>query len=69
MPFPFLSSVVCVHTPANKKTGKDWEHSYHVSGHEVDVVGEEPIFTYEHTKLESELSSFDRVNVWSPKLR
>ena len=35
----------------------------------MDVVGEEPIFTYEHTKLESELSSFDRVNVWSPKLR
>ena len=37
-----------------------------MSGHKVDLRGEEPIFKYVHTKLENEF--VDHTKVWSPKL-
>ena len=48
---------------------------HHVSGREVDVGGEGPIFKFKRTKLESEFltgqdeSSFHHAKVWSPKTR
>ena len=58
-PLPFLPSV-CVHNNTREwKTGEKRGRSgsiHHVSGREVDVGGEGPIFKYIHvrTKLESE---------------
>ena len=56
-PAPFLPSV-CVHNNTrDRKTGKKWGRPgsiRHVSGREVDVGGEGPIFNYIRTKLESE---------------
>ena len=56
-PPPFLPSV-CVHNNTwDRKTGKKWGRPgriRHVSGHEVDVGGEGPIFNYIRTKLKSE---------------
>ena len=56
-PPPFLSSV-CVHNntrerKTSEKRGRPGS-IHHVSGHEVDVGGEGPIFKYIRTKLESE---------------
>ena len=47
---------------------------HHVSGREVDVGGEEPIFKYIRTKLESEFLTaqdeyFHHAKVWNPKTR
>ena len=55
-PPPFLPSV-CVHNNTReRKTGEKRGRPgsiHHVSGREVDVGGEGPIFKYVHTKLES----------------
>ena len=40
-----------------------------MSGREVDVGREGPIYKYVRTKLESKTSSFDHAKVWSPDLQ
>ena len=54
---PLFLPSVCVHNntweqKTSEKRGKP-ESSHHVSGREVDVGREGPIFKYVHTKLES----------------
>ena len=49
-PFPFPPSISVRNITWKQKTGKAWEH---VSGREVDIGGEGPIFKYLCTKLKS----------------
>ena len=66
-PPPFLLSI-CIHNNTwERKTSKNGEglgafdHHHHISGCEVDVGGEGPIFKYVTPKLESEfLTSQDK---------
>ena len=56
-PPPFLPSVGVHNNTREWKTGKKWGRPgsiHHVSGREVDVGGEGPIFQYILTKLDSE---------------
>ena len=78
-PPPFLPSIFIHNNTRGQKTSKKRGRPgsiHHVSGREVDVGGERPIFKCIRTKPESELytylpvkmSSFYHAKVWSPKI-